>query len=296
LQLNISGKTIFYTGDVNFEDHAICKGADFPGETVDTLIIETTRGDTERRAGYTREGEASRLADAIDRCLTRGGTVMIPVFAMGKTQEMLMTLHELQALGEIPVVPVQMGGLSTKMTHLYDYFSEKSRRKHAGFRFMSDMPMLQPARRRRGSENNGDLPFIPGRIYTLSSGMMTENTVSNRFARHIVSDPKNALLFVGYADPDTPAGRILAAGPGDVVDLNSNGGRRTPLRCEVEKFDFSGHAPRSHLADFVVRTGPRHVILVHGDEPAREWMAAEIRTALPETRVTIPQPGEQVEI
>lgn len=296
LQLTISGKTIFYTGDVNFEDHAICRGADFPSERIDTLIIETTRGDAARRDGYTREEEAGRLGAAIDRCLTRGGTVMMPVFAMGKTQEMLMTLHEMQNLGEIPMVPIQVGGLSAKMTVLYDRFTEMSRRKHAGFRFFSDMPMLESPQRRRGTEPGPELPFIPGRIYALSSGMMTENTVSHRFARHIVSDPKNALLFVGYADPDSPAGKILAAGQGEVVDLNNNGGRRTPLRCEVEKFDFSGHAPRRHLLDFVVRAAPGHVILVHGDESARKWVAAEIRKVLPETRVTIPAPGEKVDL
>ena len=261
------------------------------------MIIETTRGDTERRAGYTREDEADRLAAAIDRCLARGGTVLIPVFAMGKTQEMLMTLHEHQILGSIPSVPIQIGGLSTKMTRLYDSFAERSRRNHPGFRFQSDMPMLQaPKRQRRQNKDGGLLSFIPGRIYALSSGMMTENTVSHRFARHIVSDPKNALLFVGYADPDTPAGKILAADPDGVVDLGSNGSSRTPLRCEVEKFDFSGHAPREQLLDFVVRSAPRHVVLVHGDEPAREWMATGIRKALPKTRITIPQPREKVEL
>ena len=294
VQLTVSGKTIFYTGDVNFEDLAISRGADFPEETIDILILEATRGDSERPAAYSREEEAGRFAGFVERCLSRGGTVMIPVFAMGKTQEMLMTLHELQSLGEIPPVPVQIGGLSTKMTHLYDHFAATSRRKHAGFRFLSDMPLLQsPQRPKRGQSS--DLPFIPGRIYTLSSGMMTENTVSHRFAGDILPGPKNALLFVGYADPDSPAGRILAASRGDTVDLN-NGGRRTSLRCEVEKFDFSGHAPRRHLIDFVVRTAPRHVILVHGDEPAREWMAAEIRKALPRTRVTIPPPGEKVDL
>ena len=102
VQLTVSGKTIFYTGDVNFEDLAISKGADFPEETIDILILEATRGDSERPAAYSREEEAGRFAGFVERCLSRGGTVMIPVFAMGKTQEMLMTCMSCRAGGDPP--------------------------------------------------------------------------------------------------------------------------------------------------------------------------------------------------
>ena len=289
IRLGVEGRSIFYTGDVHFEDQTICLGADFPPDSVDTLIIEATRGDSERESGYTRAAELSRLATAIRESLDAGGSVLIPVFAMGKTQELILSLHELREAGEIPAeAPIQIGGLSTKMTKIFDRFSGQSRRRHRGLHILGDIENLSPPSRRQPVPE-----YSPRRIFALSSGMMTENTISNRFAHHILPSERNALLFVGYADPDSPGGRILATERGEKVRLN---GSRIPLDCRVDRFDFSGHAPRHHLLDFINRTRPGQIILVHGDEPARRWMADRLKASLPNTRVTIPHPGEQVEL
>ncbi|MDA7644616.1 MBL fold metallo-hydrolase, partial [Verrucomicrobiales bacterium] len=85
-------KRIFYTGDVNFEDQTLSVGAQFPRDPVDVLIMETTRGAVQRDEAYTRDREIKRMAEAICGTLEREGSVMIPIFAMGKTQEVLMAL------------------------------------------------------------------------------------------------------------------------------------------------------------------------------------------------------------
>ncbi|MCB1062590.1 MAG: MBL fold metallo-hydrolase [Verrucomicrobiae bacterium] len=288
--LRDAGRTIFYTGDVHFEDQSLCQAADFSeieGEKIDTMIIETTRGESDRRADYTRESEIDHLIEAIRETLARGGSVMLPVFAFGKTQELLMMLYEAIEDGRLPQVPVHIGGLSTKITALFDRLSSTSRRFHQGFRILDDFPRLvRPARK------EPEPPYGPGRIYAISSGMMSENTVSNRFAHHFLPNPDNAILFVGYADPETPAGRILSAEPGDILSMNDRGtGRRMPLKCRIEKFDFSGHAPRDQLLDYIIRINPKHAVLVHGDEPARRWFADQLRQRCPHMRVTIPDPG-----
>src|SRR5436309_7050405 len=92
--LRAEGQTVFYTGDVNFDDQTIMEAAVFPDEKIDVLIMECTRGDHAKSADWTRENEERRLAEAIDRAFKRGGCVLIPVFALGKTQEALAMFYK----------------------------------------------------------------------------------------------------------------------------------------------------------------------------------------------------------
>jgi len=126
--------------------------------------------------------------------------------------------------------------------------------------------------------------------------MMSEHTVSHRFARRILASEQNSILFVGYADAETPGGRILSAGQGGRVALSSESLHETPIRCAVERFDFSGHAPREQLADYAVACAPRTIVLVHGDEPARRWFQNELSRRLPNARIVIPAPGQAIDL
>jgi Cft2 family RNA processing exonuclease len=290
--IEAEGKRLFYTGDVNFEPTTIQKGAAFPEGPVDAMILETTRGAQDRRADYTRRVEEDELAASIARVLARGGSVLIPVFAIGKTQEVLGMLHRFKKEGLVPKkTPVYIGGLSTKMTFLYDKFSDTSRRQLEGFRFLQDMDIETGSRKRRGP-----IPFHNGCIYALSSGMMSEKTVSNQFARlGVLENPKHGLFFVGYADPETPGGKIRAAQHGDLVSLDA-ALAPVQLKCEMRAFDFSGHAPREHLVDFVGRVMPKKVFLVHGDDDAVAWFKAEIESRYKGIEAVVPQPGEVHEI
>src|SRR5947207_7034309 len=87
--LRAEGRTIFYTGDVNFDDQTIAEAAIFPEDKIDILIMECTRGDHAQPATWTRAGEERRLAEAIEEAFRRGGCILLPVFALGKTQEIL---------------------------------------------------------------------------------------------------------------------------------------------------------------------------------------------------------------
>ena len=214
--LEANGKRIFYTGDVNFEDQSLLKGrGSLP--IWDALIVETTRGASPRQPAYTREAEERALAEGIERTLQRRGSVLMPVFAIGKTQEVLTMIHHFKAKRWIPRdTPVYIGGLSTKMTVLYDRHADTTRRTLPGFRIFEEMDLQAGNRKRRGP-----IPLHPGCIYALSSGMMTEKTVSNQFARlGFLENRKNSLFFVGYADPASPGGRLRHAVPGDKILLD----------------------------------------------------------------------------
>ena len=277
---------------MNFEDSTLQKGAVFPKEEVDVLIVETTRGEQARRADYSRKAEENELAEAIDGVLKRGGSALIPVFAMGKTQEVLAMLQRFKEEGRVNAkTPVYIGGLSTKMTNIYDKFSDVSRRFRRGFKFLTDMELAGGNKKRVGP-----IPFNNGCIYALSSGMMTEKTVSNNFARQgLLENKKHGLFFVGYADSATPGGKIRASEPGDMIELDP-AYPPVKLNCEVRIFDFSGHSTRDAIADFAVSVKPKKVFLVHGDDGAMAWFKQDLETRLPGVEVIIPAPGVEFEI
>ena len=288
-----NGTTVMYTGDVNFEDSTLIKGATFPETPVDSLIIETTRGDSERPAGYTRAAEELRFAESIAATLDRRGAVLIPVFAIGKTQEVLTMIHRFKKQGLIPKkTPVFIGGLSTKMTVIYDKYAKgKTRRTDDNFRILEDMQLEAGNKKRKGP-----VPLHPGAIYCLSSGMMSEKTVSNQFARiGFLDNPKNSLLFVGYADPDSPAGHIRAASEGEKIVLDK-AHPAVVRKCDMKIFDFSGHATRDALLDYILKVKPKKTFLVHGDPKACDWFLGQLKEKLPGTEALVPIPGKDYDL
>jgi Cft2 family RNA processing exonuclease len=283
------GKKIFYTGDVNFLDQTLMRSADFPEGDVDVLIIETTRGDRALGSAYSRQNEERRFLAAIEEAFDRGGSVLVPVFALGKTQEILTMLHLFRRQGELKDVPIYIGGLSTKITILHDQLASLGQRHYAGLQILDSIgPHVLSSRDIQTTQ------IRRRRIYALSSGMMTEKTLSNQLAERFLSDAKQSVFFVGYADPDSPGGRLKAAQPGDLVQLDEALPSQK-LACQVREFDFSAHAPRELLFDYIRKLLPRVVILVHGDPPAVSWFQAKIAQEMPGTQVVIPEPGKEYE-
>jgi len=286
--LRMDGRSIFFTGDVNFENQTLIRGADFPESGVDVLIMETTRGDSPLPPGFTRAKEELRLAEAIRAGFEKGGAVTIPVFALGKTQELLGMLWKMRIKGLIPACPIYIGGLSTKISTIYDNFAADPQRQ------ISELQLLHELAPYVLSGN--DIASMHPRkrcIFALSSGMMTPNTLSNIFAKKILGDPNQTLLFVGYSDPDSPAAKIRSAAPGDPVTPDPRA-PAIPLQCEVNEFNFSAHASRESLLKYAVALRPKKILLVHGDRPAAEWFQLSLFKDLPNTEVVIPEPGARI--
>ena len=288
--LRAEGRAIFYTGDVNFDDQTIAQSAVFPQDGIDILIMETTRGDSATPPGWTRATEERRLGEAIVDAFRRGGCVLIPVFALGKTQEVLAMLYKFRCDNVLPDFPIYIGGLSSKITQIYDRRAHMSRRQLSRLQLMQDVdPFIL------NGENIGDTPARPGRVYALSSGMMTPKTLSNIFARRVIENPRHSIFFVGYADPESPAGILRKAKPGDMVSLDPEEPAQ-PVRCNLQQFQFSAHASRESLIEYAKKVAPKKIILVHGDPPAVEWMRAKLVADLPGTEVIVPTPGVEMEL
>lgn len=288
--LRVEGRTVFYTGDVNFDDQTLTKGAVFPEAGIDVLIIETTRGDSPLPEGFSREAEERRFAEAIGHAFGRGGCVLVPVFALGKTQEILTMLYKFKRAKTIADVPIYIGGLSSKMTEIYDRRANHTPRVLPRLQLFPEVgPFVL------NGKTIADAPARPGRIYALSSGMMTPKTLSNIFARRIIERPEHSIFFVGYADPESPAGVLRNSRPSELVSLDEDE-PALPLRCQLAQFQFSAHASRESILAYIKQVAPKKVVLVHGDVPAVEWVRAAAAASLPESEVIVPPPGVEIEL
>ena len=282
-------QTLFYTGDVCFHDQTILRGARLDEVRADVLIMETTRGNRDVPAGFTRESEAQRLGEAICRVLERKGSVLIPSFALGRTQEILAQLALMMKSGKINPQPVYIGGLGRVFTEIYDLEAHRANRQHSNLKFSEALTLLVL------EKNQADqMKLTGGRIFVVTAGMMTEHTPAHALAARLLADERHAIFFVGYADPDSPGGRLKAAKPGETFVFSPSAGEVT-VNCEVEQFDLTAHANRNDLLDFVGTVAPKTVVLGHGEASSRNWFAEQIRQRHPRIKILQPGPGEMVE-
>ena len=283
-------ETLFYTGDVSFRDQTLLKGARFEDVEADVMIMETTRGGRAATPGFDRAAEVDRLAAAIRAVQARKGSVLIPVFALGRTQEILAELALLMRRGDLPRQPVFIGGLGRIFTEIYDLQAHRTHRHHSGLSLTEALDLQVLDRRKMDSMKLGG-----GHLFVLTSGMMTPNTAAFDLALRMIEDERHGIFFVGYADPDTPAGRLRMTKPGEVLQFGPLD-REVRRRAEVLEFDFTAYANREELLEFVGAVSPRVVVLGHGEEPARTWFREQITARYPRVRVADPGPGETVTV
>lgn len=282
-------ETLFFTGDVCFHDQTILKAARFEEVKADVLLMETTRGNRALPPGFSREAEIDRLTRAIQGVLERNGSVLIPTFALGRTQEILALLALLIGQGKVRPQPIYIGGLGRVFTEIYDLESHRTHRQYPDLQLHEalDLVVLEHGQAEK-------MRLTGGRIFVITAGMMSENTAAHTLALRMIGDEHQSIFFVGYTDPDTPGGRLRAARPGETFLFSPSGGEVT-RRCQIEEFDLTAHANRNELLDFVGRVEPRTVLLTHGEEDSRNWFEDQIRQRYPHMQVRQPAPGKPVE-
>ena len=283
-------ETLFYTGDVCFHDQTILRAARFEGVKADVLIMETTRGNRAVAPEFTREKEIERLTAAIQNALKRKGCVLIPSFALGRTQEILALLAGLVKAGKLKPQPIYIGGLGRVFTEIYDLEAHRTHRQHTHLQLHEALNLIVLEKGQADS-----MKLTGGRIFVITAGMMSEHTAAHNLAARMIGDERQAIFFVGYADPDSPGGRLKASRPGETFVLSPSAGQVT-RKCEVQDFDLTAHANRTDLLDFVGQVSPRVVLLGHGDEDARKWFEEQIRARHPKIKIIQPQPGKAVPV
>jgi len=283
-------ETLFYTGDVCFHDQTILKSARFEDVKADVLIMETTRGNREVKPGFSRADEINRLVAAIQAAQKKKGCIMIPSFALGRTQEILALLALLMREGKLKEQPIYIGGLGRVFTEIYDIEAQRTHRQHTGLKLNEALQLIVLE---KGAAES--MKLSGGKIFVITAGMMSENTAAHDLATRMIGDERQSIFFVGYADPDSPAGRLKAAKIGETFVFSPKAGRVTK-HCDMQDFDLTAHANRGDLLEFVGQVSPRTILLGHGDEAARGWFAEQIRTRWPKIKVFQPQPMKMVAV
>jgi len=284
VEIRYKHRSIFFTGDVLFENQRTLPGAKFPAGHFDTLVTETTRGTTERTLEKTRGNEMARLVESINDTIKRGGSFLIPVFALGRMQEVLSIIHDARKFGRLVDCPIYASGLGMDLADYFDEISRKTRHVQFNKGIIKEM-RIKPLPR----------VLTPGvdpkqnALYIISSGMLVERTPSYTLASGLLGNAGNTIGFVGYCDPDTPGGKLLAMKPGETF-LFETAHVKAKIKARVERFELSGHADREELLQFAVQTGARTIVLTHGDPPAREWFAEQLTVQLPTAKIVNPVP------
>ena len=291
LEISSSGKRYFFSGDVLFDNQHTLDGANFPIENrFETVFLETTRGETDRPKERTRASETDRLLKTITNVLRRGGSVLIPVFALGRMQEILTLINNARKEGLLPICPIFGAGLGLAVADHLDQISKRTGQVKFTRKTIKELRLRRPPRKL----TPGKEPPEQG-IYILSSGMMVEHTPSYNLAASLLPQGRNAICFVGYCDPNTPGGKLLDTKPGETF-LFETIDYQTPVRAQIERFEMSGHADREELLKFALRTHPKKVVLTHGDPGARAWFAIALAENDPTLIVIDPKPLELFEI
>lgn len=276
-------RTLFYTGDTCASSQLLIPGARYPEGPLDVLLTESTYGanlvaDNIRRLDVMRD-----FARATARVLSRGGVVLVPVFALGRAQELLFALWTLAAKGRLPDgVPVYMTGLARALTRLYD----ETRR---------DTPRCDPSLRLEtfgfsvleSDQIAAGLPEGPALVLA-SSGMLLPETASNALARRVLTRAEDAIFIAGYQDPESPGFRVQHSKIGDSIDL---GDGRPPVerQCEVSRFHFRAHSTRAELLRAARHMKPRRTVLIHGDPASSRSLAEELGAS--GSHITLPEPA-----
>ena len=263
---------VAFSGDIHYKDTRLFNGAvnDFP--RVETLVLESTYGG---RNDYQTDQEDSerKLLEVIRETHDRGGKVVIPAFAVGRSQEIMLVLEEAMREGKIPSMPVHLDGMIWEATAIHTTYPEYLRDDLRDRIFHDDEnPFLAEEFNHidAGEDERQEVTDAGPSIVLSTSGMVTGGPIMS-WLRHVGDDPDSTLVFVGYQAQGTLGRRIQNGWDEIPVNGRDSVGRSNTLtlKMDVETVDgFSGHADRQGLENFVKTMNPRpeKVLCVHGDE------------------------------
>jgi Cft2 family RNA processing exonuclease len=271
--------TVLFAGDYSVDRQQTVEGMTIPKIRPDLVVTESTYGN---RLHSNRRQEEQRLVEAVAKVVEGRGKALIPAFALGRAQEAILLLLEAQRRGRIPRFPVYVDGMVKSICQAYTRFPE----------------FLTPALR-RAVETSGTPFFFPGGAEVVtrrdrerivkgqpcaiiaSSGMLTGGP-SRFYAEQLVDNPRNAIFMTGYQDEESPGHHLLQL----AQDIQNKGegllrldGVARRVVCQVKRYGLSAHADAPQMLSVLARLNAPRVILVHGDDEARQGLAQ----ALPPT-------------
>ncbi len=286
---------LVFSGDIGRPDRPILNDPTFIDEA-DVLLIESTYGDRQ----HADQIEASeRLEHIVNETCRRGGKLIVPAFAVGRTQELVYRLHQLVEAGDIPAkLPVFVDSpLAIDATAIYRLHPEAYDEELEAF-LASDrhgdpfgFDMMSYTRSTRESKA---LNFLREPAVIISASGMAE---AGRILHHLknnIEEPRNTILIVGWQAPDTLGRRIVEKQPEVKIF-----GETYTLRARVEVINgLSAHADRSELLEWAgnLRQPPSHTFIVHGEEDASFALADGLRREHGFGNVEVPELHQTFEV
>jgi metallo-beta-lactamase family protein len=285
-----AGRRVLFSGDLGHYDQPIIRDPE-PPPTCDYMLVESTYGDRL----HAPEDPKDELARIINETSGRGGTLLIPAFAIGRTQEIVYLIRELEDEGRVPVLPVRVDSpMAAAATRVYNQRTEEHDEEYASVLAERRHPIrtrqMQTASSREESKRINE--ERGPRIIVSASGMMTGGRVLHH-AQRVLPDENSTVLFVGFQAAGTTGRRVLDGQP-EVTIFK----RPVPVRCRVERVGgFSAHADWKEVLRWLegMTAAPRRSFTTHGEPEAAAAMAAHIRERYG-WRVDAPQYGERVEL
>lgn len=278
---------LVFSGDIGRAGLPIIRDPDPPSGAVDTLIIESTYGNRDHEPV---DGAEHRLGEVVRRVAGRGGKLLVPSFALGRTQELVYSLHALFRRGEIPGIPIFVDSpLAVEATAVFRMHPEVFDRKEPLLKETSDILDFALVRYVRDVQESKELNTLPGpAVIIAASGMAENGRILHHLTNHI-GDHRNVVLFVGFQAEHT-LGRRIQEEQSPVKIF----GEMVERRAEVETISgYSAHADRNELRAWVRKLGGpvRRAFVVHGEAaPALEM--ARILEAEGVGEVIVPRHGE----
>jgi predicted metal-dependent RNase len=260
---------IAFTGDMKFERTWLFNATVNKFPRLETLVMESTYG------GYhdiqpSRTDAANQLKLIVERTLQRKGKVMIPVFAVGRSQEVMLVLEELMRTGKIETVPIYLDGMIWEATAIHTAYPEylNSQLRTQIFQ-MGQNPFLSTIFKRVDSgEMRERISHEPDSMIVLAtSGMMNGGPIME-YVKSWADDPNNSLVFVGYQAEGT-LGRKIQKGVSDLTLMEKGKPVTIEFKMAIETVDgFSGHSDRRQLINYIATLEPKpeRVIIGHGEE------------------------------
>src|SRR5688572_1735243 len=283
-------KRLVFSGDIGRRGLAIIRDPQIP-TGADAVIMESTYGNRDHESVADAR---SRLAQVVRDTAARGGRVLIPAFAVGRTQELIYSLHELHKEGAIPAVPIYVDSpLAIDTTSVFEMHPDTFDRNEDFVRKVPELFQFDLVRYTRSVEDSKALSAMNGPMVIIAASGMVE---AGRILHHLAqgaSDPRNTILIVGFQAEHTLGRRIVERRP--VIKVF---GEEVQLKARVEVINgYSAHADHGELAAWlqgVRESSPalRSVYLVHGEPPAQD----ELTTSLTAKGFTVssPAPGTTV--
>lgn len=277
--------SVLFSGDLGRPDHPVLLARAHP-PAARTVVIESTYGD---RTHPEVDPEHRIMADAIRRTIRRGGSVVVPAFAVDRTEVVLLAIADLAESGAIPDVPVWLDSPMALAT--LDIYRDPAHAAEVRPEALARLQRLSGLRTAHSAEESMRLntPGTPC-IIVSASGMATGGRVVHHL-RHLLPQARNTVLLTGYQAIGT-RGRDLQEG---VRELKM-AGRYVPVRAEVVTLDeFSVHADADELLDWIgeMPRAPESVHVVHGEPAAARALADGIRDRF-DCAVSVPRYGERV--